>query len=162
MVPGPGRIHLVSSLYGPGTMICWYLTTLSVLLSWILHPRKSTSGSIDADLLAVLTLPIAATVHLSLLIHSKISAAQLPNCTTGFRLVAAIQAPLAVVETFQIFSVLMLAVALRAYCVRRAILVGVIGLACFGIGYYTTVIHRSIRLEVIFPGTDIPCTLTLA
>src|SRR6201999_2905001 len=66
----PDQFSLVSPLYGPGSMLCWYLTTLSVLLSWMLHPHKRASGSIDVDLVAVLTLPAVAAGHLIVLFRS--------------------------------------------------------------------------------------------
>jgi hypothetical protein len=55
---------LVSSLYGPGTTACWYLTALSYHASWTLHPKKRMSGSIDTDFIALLTFPTVAAGHL--------------------------------------------------------------------------------------------------
>jgi hypothetical protein len=57
------RYQLVSSLYGPGTVVCWYLTWVSVQVSWITHPKKGTFDSIDPDFIAVLTLPTVAAGH---------------------------------------------------------------------------------------------------
>ena len=54
----------VSSLYGPGSIACWYLTAFSVLISWTVHPRKREKDSIDGDLIATLTLPCIAAGHL--------------------------------------------------------------------------------------------------
>ena len=163
--PDPDQYILVSSLYGPGTMICWYLTTLSILLSWTLHPHKRASGSIDVDLIAVLTLPAVAVGHLIFLIRAvppHLNTAPLPNFTEGFRKVAAIQAPLAVVETFEIFSMILIAVALRALCIRRAFLVAVVGLACFAISCNPIFINQSLPLRVRYPDIDVPVYISLS
>lgn len=59
------RFDLVSGLYGPGTTLAWYLVAVSCISSWTLHPQKRTSGSLNADFLAVLLFPAVAAGHAS-------------------------------------------------------------------------------------------------
>ena len=130
------QLALVSSLYGPGTITCWYLTTLSVLVSWTLHPQKRKSGSIDVDLIAVLTLPAVAAGHLVSQYRGFLQAvrgASSSSVNDGKLLqsIAAIEAPFNVTETFMAVSVILFIVAAWMFCIRRAISVGVIGLLCF-------------------------------
>ena len=130
------QLALVSSLYGPGTITCWYLTTLSVLVSWTLHPQKRKSGSIDVDLIAVLTLPAVAAGHLVSQFRGflhQYRTAQASGSVDGkyIQSIAAIEAPFNVTETFMAISVILFIVAAWMYCIRRAISVGVIGLMCF-------------------------------
>ena len=133
------QLALVSSLYGPGTITCWYLTTLSVLVSWTLHPQKRKSGSIDVDLIAVLTLPAVAAGHLVSqfrgFLHQDRTTVQEPNGSSVdgkyLQSIAAIEAPFKVAETFMAISVILFIVAAWMFCIRRAISVGVIGLLCF-------------------------------
>lgn len=54
----------VNGLYGPGTMLGWYLNLLACLTSWILHPHHKRKDSINADLLSLLLFPLAAASHL--------------------------------------------------------------------------------------------------
>ncbi len=151
------RLALVSSLYGPGTITCWYLTTLSVLLSWTLHPRKRKSGSIDVDLIAVLTLPAVAAGHLvsqvqALLNQDKTVRAMSSADFKYIQSVAAIEAPFNVTETFMAISVILFIVAMWMFCIRRAVFVALIGLLCFSIESY---IHfsevRNLGLQYLRP-----------
>ena len=127
----------VSSLYGPGTVSCWYLTTFSVLISWTLHPHKRKSGSIDVDLIATLTLPVVAAGHL-------ISQARLLLYRHAFDLyepidiesVAAIEAPFVIVEIFMQISVILFLIAAWRRAFRRAIITGLVGLLCFAVECY--------------------------
>ena len=136
------RLALVSSLYGPGTITCWYLTTLSVLVSWTLHPRKRQSGSIDVDLIAVLTLPAVAAAHLVSqvrgLLNQKESLRASSSSADGrySQSVAAIEAPFNVSETFMAISVVLFIVATWTSCIRRAIFVALVGLLCYAVECY--------------------------
>ena len=135
------RLALVSSLYGPGTITCWYLTILSVLLSWTLHPRKRKSGSIDVDLIAILTLPAVAAGHLvsqvqALLNQDKTIRASSSADLKYIQSVAAIEASFNVTETFMAISVILFVVATWTFCVRRAVFVALVGLLCFTIESY--------------------------
>ena len=137
----PDSLALVSSLYGPGTIACWYLTTLSVLVSWTVHPRKRKSGSIDVDLLAVLTLAVVAIGHLvsqipGLLTHPGDDQDSTNTGLLYSQLIAAFEAPLVVMEAFMMLSVILFLVAAWTICVRRAIAVALVGLTCFAVDCY--------------------------
>lgn len=125
----------VSSLYGPGMVSCWYLTTFSVLISWTLHPYKRKSGPIDVDLIATLTLPVVAAGHL-------ISQARLLLYRHAFELyepffsVAAIEAPFVIVEIFMQISVILFLIAAWRRALRRLIMTGLVGLLCFAVECY--------------------------
>lgn len=135
------RYALVSSLYGPGTIACWYLTILSVLVSWTLHPKKRKSGSIDVDLIALLTLPAVAAGHLcwqvSTLISRHDNSPSLGVKSNEYaQSIAAIEAPFSVIESFMAISVVLFLVALWAVCLRRAICVATVGLLCLATECY--------------------------
>jgi hypothetical protein len=57
-------LALVSSFYGPGATACWYLTCLSCLISWTIHPKKQKTDSITSDFIAAVTFPTVAAAHL--------------------------------------------------------------------------------------------------
>ncbi|KAI4156547.1 MAG: hypothetical protein LQ340_000187 [Diploschistes diacapsis] len=135
------RLALVSSLYGPGTIACWYLTTLSVLVAWTLHPHKRKSGSIDVDLITVLTLPAVAAGHLISQVRAFLSqdhtARQANHASPqSLQALAAIEAPLIVVETFMAISVVLFVIAAMVRCIRKAIVVALIGLFCLAVDCY--------------------------
>lgn len=52
-----------SSLYGPGTFICWLCSLVAVLISWRFNQHSKTHDTITNDLLVTLTLPAIAAVH---------------------------------------------------------------------------------------------------
>lgn len=52
-----------SSLYGPGTFICWLCSLVSVLISWSFNHHGKTNDAISNDFLASLALPGIAAVH---------------------------------------------------------------------------------------------------
>lgn len=136
------QLALVSSLYGPGTISCWYLTTLSILVSWTLHPQKRKSGSIDVDLIAVLTLPAVAAGHLvfqcrGYLRQDRTLQASGSVYEKDLQSIAAIEAPWSVTVTFMAISLILFIIAMWTFCIRRAILVGLIGLLCLiGLLYF--------------------------
>lgn len=129
----PDRYNLVSSLYGPGTTACWYLTVLSCLVSWTLHPKKRKSGSLDSDFIAVLTFPAVAAGHLiSQIHHYPDDKAELltTNDPDLFLRIAAIEAPLNITETSMPTLVLMFILALYFRCIKRAIYTALVGMFC--------------------------------
>lgn len=139
--PLQNELALVSSLYGPGTITCWYLTTLSVLVSWTLHPRKRKLGSIDVDLIAVLTLPAVAAGHSVSQVREFLNQNRIVLVSSSAdwkyrQSVAAIEASLNVTETFMAISVILFIVATWMFCIRRAIFVALIGLLCFTVESY--------------------------
>ena len=65
--PNPSRpepYDYVNPLYGPGSVIGWYLTMIATALAWSFHRSRSRSDSIDADFMISLTLPVFAVAHL--------------------------------------------------------------------------------------------------
>ncbi|KAH7083957.1 hypothetical protein FB567DRAFT_550965 [Paraphoma chrysanthemicola] len=54
----------VSSIYGPGAIICWLCTVLAVILSWTFNRSSWEHDTITTDLVACLLLPAVALVHL--------------------------------------------------------------------------------------------------
>ena len=125
----------VSSLYGPGTVLGWHLTLLSCLVAWTLHPRRRRSGSIDANLIAGLTLPTVAAVHLISQIRASSTLRNDLNRATRPE-IAAIEAPLVVLEIFMTFSVLFFVLAWCMKCFRRGFAVAAVGLLCFATECY--------------------------
>ena len=136
------RYDLVSSLYGPGTITAWYLTMTSVLVSWTLHPHHRESGSIDIDLLTILTLPAVAAAHLVIQIQGLPLRTEDISTYIDFytdidiKTVAAIEAPFVVTETFMSVSVVLASIAGWMLCYRRVALVSFFGLACFTVECY--------------------------
>ena len=125
----------VSSLYGPGTVTCWYLTTFALLVSWTLHPHRRKSGSIDVDLIATLTLPMVAAGHLisqaRLLLHRSRFDYYKPHYS-----VAAIEAPFVIVEIAMPISVILFLIAAWRRAFRRLIITGQLGLLCYSVECY--------------------------
>jgi hypothetical protein len=130
----PGRYDLVSSLYGPGTTACWYLTSMSCLVSWMLHPKKRKSGSLDSDFIAVLTFPAVAAGHLISQLHeypSDKAVLLTTNDPNMLKRIAAIEAPLNITENFMTLFVLMFIVAVYFRCVKRAVCLAFVGAVSF-------------------------------
>jgi hypothetical protein len=67
----PEFYKLASGLYGPGTIYCWYLLIISVIINWLFH-EKDDKGyrrpGVSNDLLAALAYPAFAATDA--LIHS--------------------------------------------------------------------------------------------
>ena len=121
-------------------IICWYLTTLAVLVSWTLHPRERNSGSINVDLIAVLTLPAVAAGHLVSQVRGVLHQAKIVRADSAdwkyLQSVPAIEAPFIVTETFMAISVILFIVDAWKICIRRAIFVALVGLLCFTVECY--------------------------
>ena len=59
----PEFYALTSGLYGPGTVFCWYLLLVSVIINWSLHPKNDEGyrrPGVSNDLLAALAYPLFA------------------------------------------------------------------------------------------------------
>lgn len=135
------RLSTVSSLYGPGTILCWYLTTLSVLISWTPHPHRKKSGSIDVDLIATLTLPSVAAGHVISQAQGSVRQLLEDQDLQLTSAIAALEAPFVVVESFMALSIILFLTAAWMVKIRRAVSVAVVGLLCFAVECY---IHYSI------------------
>ena len=67
----PEFYKLASGLYGPGTIYCWYLLLISVIINWFFHEKDNTGyrrPGVSNDLLAALAYPTFAATDA--LIHS--------------------------------------------------------------------------------------------
>ena len=54
----------VYGLYGPGSMLCWYLLILSCMIQWTLHPHRRGKDTISVETIAVLLFPLASAWYL--------------------------------------------------------------------------------------------------
>lgn len=128
------ELALVSSLYGKGTIFGWLATILSCLISWTCNEHKRKSDSIGADFIAVLTLPSVATGHIIYQIRSLPGKTTIANdelaTPTAVQHSRAIEAPLTVIETFMVLSVILFLVVFPVHCYKRAVLIAVVGLLC--------------------------------
>jgi hypothetical protein len=105
-----GRYVKVQSLYGPGTVGAWLLTTISVLVSWTLNKKSRRKDTLSLDLVTTLLLPVIAAIHLFyLLVHLPVSIKEALTSQDEniLELVAAFEAPLNVCETYSILSLVL-------------------------------------------------------
>lgn len=128
----------VDALYGPGTLLGWYLTLAACFVSWTLHPRSRMRDSLDPDLIISLTLPLVAIVHLisqasKLAIPQTVHLHTLGGGSNEFlqEKANAIEAPLVVTEVFMNIAAVMFTVACYFVKIRRALVVGAVFLASF-------------------------------
>jgi hypothetical protein len=63
----PEFYKLASGLYGPGTLYCWYLLLVSVVINWLFQKKDDEVG-VSNDLLAALAYPVFAATDA--LIHA--------------------------------------------------------------------------------------------
>ena len=128
------RLDDVSSLYGPGTVGCWLFTLLSVFVTWTANPRTSKKDTITNDLLATLSLPAIASVHL--LYKLRTSSASIREILTSqsqenLQLAAAIEAPLNVCETFSAAAIVLTGISVTMQHKKRALIVLIVGVQGF-------------------------------
>lgn len=140
-----GASGQLDSLYGPGSMLGWYLMILACVVSWTIHPKRSHKDSIDADLVVTLTFPVFAVGQL---IYLARHASSLPpreeiGMTTpstvrqrAIAMVTAIPAPLVVVEAFMNLAVLMVIIAAFRVHVRRGMAIAAVGLLTYSADWY--------------------------
>ena len=58
----------VHGLYGPGSMLCWYLLILSCMVQWTSQPHRKDKDSISLEMIAILLFPLAAAWHFTSLL----------------------------------------------------------------------------------------------
>lgn len=127
------NLSLVSGFYGPGATICWYLTMMSCFVSWTMHPKRRTSGSIDPDFIAVLTFPIVAAAHLIFQLSSfpkSISSIATPVEPGILRRVAAIEASLNITDSFLRMCAVMVSISVGFKCDVRTVMLTITGVFC--------------------------------
>ena len=135
------RLALVSSLYGPGTVTSWYLTIISLGVSWLWHPQKRTSDSIDVDLITVLTFPTVAAGHLlyqlrQLLVQDYDAQAEHKSDGKLVQMFAAAEAPLVLTNASLVITTFLIVVASLGRNLRRAFAVTLVLLLCLCIEIY--------------------------
>jgi hypothetical protein len=135
-ISGIDRFALVSSLYGPGNLLCWFFLLLSVMVSWTLHPKHAKRDTITNDFIAALSLPLVAAAHFIHQIYQHTSQGSIQHLFTNLerdnvRNVAAIEAPLTVCEDFITWGAILFLLAARKRQWRRASLALVVHGLCF-------------------------------
>ncbi|KAF3045343.1 hypothetical protein E8E11_006800 [Didymella keratinophila] len=128
------RLSTVSSLYGPGSVGCWLCILLSVFVTWTADPRSRVKDTITNDLIAALSYPAVAAVHM--LHELRTSSESIRDILTSQsqdkqQLAAAIEAPLNVCETFSAVTLVLIGVSVGRRHTKRACSVIVIGILCF-------------------------------
>ena len=117
-----------------GTVLAWYMLFLVCLVSWTLHPKHRTSGSINADLPAYLILPCIAAGHILWQVHhypGVMSELMTTRDRQLVRHVRAIEAPLVIVETHMPSSLILFTISAICRNIKRALFVVYTGLFCF-------------------------------
>jgi hypothetical protein len=109
-MPPTSTYILVDSLYGPGTVIAWLLTMVSVLIDWTLNKSMRHDDTVNFNLIAALILPIISTGHLTYQITRLLASVPQIITSTNFddrAMVAALEAPLNICETFSWCSLIL-------------------------------------------------------
>lgn len=135
----PNRLALVSSLYAPGNVICWLLTVVACCITWTMNLKGRKADSIDSNLIAALGYMAVAGAHQATQLHGY--AAHQPfghfvEEPTLQKKVVAIEASARVLEMAMACCVLLFVVAVRFSRLKRALVVGVIGMFCLAAEVY--------------------------
>ena len=169
--PDANVLANISSLYGPGTVIGWYLTASSVLLTWAsqpFHPYKRRSDSINVDLIATLTLLVVAACQLIYQACATLRNNMLYEDQKAFavsakvaELIANVEAPLVITETFVWISALLFMLAINDDNFRRTYVVGFVWLLCFVIDCFIKIsnfftLDRFHQARPLWPRHSIP------
>lgn len=122
-------LALVNSFYGPGATACWYLTCLSCLISWTIHPKKQKTDSITSDFIAVVTFPTVAAAHLIAQVKNYPDQASIGDGILQQEN-APLSASLTITETYLVIcTVLLVPTGVRS-SVKRICLLAVTGVFC--------------------------------
>ena len=154
-------LALVNSFYGPGATACWYLMSLSCLISWTLHPRKRKVDAIASDFVAVVTFPTVASAHLVTQIRSWPTESSV-NADTLEQKRASLAASLIITETYLSFCLVLLLPGHFAHrAPKRQSLLAVTGIFCVVSETYLHFGLPSIRntpgvFERSFSGNSLP------
>jgi len=138
------RLTLVSSLYGPGTIVRWLCIVMSVFVTWTLNLRSRHRDSITNDFIAALSMPIFAACHVFYLLSSTTKSSQLSETVYFERqslltfatpaveqYAATVEAPLIICDTFSSLALILFALAALGRLPRRAVGVLLAGLLAF-------------------------------
>jgi hypothetical protein len=113
----------VSSLYGPGAIICWLCTSAAVFLSWSLNQSSRRYDTITGDVVACLLLPVIALCHL---LHEISHATRTEDWTAT----PTMDATFAICMAFVPFSLVLCCIACFDGHLKRLILMTVVTMAC--------------------------------
>ena len=130
------RFALVSSFYGPGATIGWYLTALSCVILFGLHPRKRKADDITVDLIATLVFPSVAAGDLISHVHSYSRTKPSTRDGRSEQRSACTEASLVVIESFLAIDIILFLLAVGFKCIRRGCLLAAAGLFCFAAECY--------------------------
>jgi hypothetical protein len=122
-------LALVNSFYGPGATACWYLTCLSSLISWTLHPKKRMADAITNEFIALATFPTVASAHLITQIRSWPSESSV-NDETLEQMRASLAASLIITETYLSLCIILILPGLFGRTPKRLCLLAVTGIFC--------------------------------
>ncbi|KAH6708879.1 hypothetical protein BKA61DRAFT_696779 [Leptodontidium sp. MPI-SDFR-AT-0119] len=137
-------LALVNSFYGPGTTACWYLTCLSCLISWTLHPKKQTSDSVTSDFIALAIFPIVAAAHLISQVLNYPSRSTLDD-QLAKQIHASMSASLTITETYLSLYIVLLVPTVLIRSTKRIVLLALTGLFCVASETYVFFAIPSIR-----------------
>ena len=101
----------ISSLYGPGAIICWLCTAISVLLSWSFNRSSQRYDTITSEFAGCLLLPAIAVTHL---VH------ELTRTNKGSKATLSMEATFMICMYFQPIEMLLCAQA-SSNCQRKKI-----------------------------------------
>ncbi len=128
------RFGLVSSLYGPGNLACWFCLILSVAVSWTVNPSTRRKDTITNDFIAVLTMPVVAAGHFFYLVaqqgNGSIKQLLRSRQESDVMSVGALEAPLTVSEDFIVWAAVLFSVAADRGHRKRLTLLACVGLLC--------------------------------
>ena len=136
--PSSDSLALVNSFYGPGATACWYLTCLSCLISWSVHPAKRKSDTINNDFIALVTFPTIASAHLITQVRSwplEKSLVDVDDETLLLQMRASLAASLIVTETYLLLCIILILPGLFARVPKRLCLLAITGI--FGVASET-------------------------
>jgi hypothetical protein len=111
----------ISSLYGPGAIICWLCTAISVLLSWYFNRSSQRYDTITNDFAGCLLLPAIAITHL---VH------ELTRTNKGSKATLSMEATFMICKCFQPIGSLLCAQALFNLQRTRLVLTAAVTVPC--------------------------------
>jgi hypothetical protein len=139
-------LALVNSFYGPGATLSWYLTCLSCLISWTLHPKKRLADTITGNLITHVTFPTVASAHLITQIRSWPPESSV-NEQTLAQLRASLAASLTITEIYLSLCIILLLPGLFARSPKRLCLLAITGVFCLLSETYLYFAHPSVRYQ---------------
>ncbi|KAF2732422.1 hypothetical protein EJ04DRAFT_608285 [Polyplosphaeria fusca] len=136
----------VSSLYGPGAILCWLCTVLSVIISWTSNSTSRRCDTISNDLIACITLPAIAAAHfLYDLTHMPKPDFVGLDDQSPWQATSSMNASFTICMLFTAFAPFLLSLALHANQKRKFFVTGLVGVFSYTVTLFV----------LIFAGTGI-------